>query len=287
MNGSIDRRWLRTGALLLVAAVALGGWLDGPATDRNDDVFRRALLTLAAARALDAAVSLAQGTEIALQPAGMGLTVSAGELLDPVNDLLEQFSSLMLVATTSLGLQGLLVRASAWWPLSLLLALAALGRLVVAWAPERVTPDWRRRSRQAFVVLLLLRFALPAFALVSGVIFDRFLEPDRAEAVALIEATTGDVQELERLEDPAAPDAGWRDRVSSWFAETFETLDVEARLVAFRDRVNEVVEQVVRLVVVFSLQTILLPLAFLWVLPRLGALVLDRLRATDAADRAP
>ena len=66
--------------------------------------------------------------------------------------------------------------------------------------------------------------------------------------------------------------------MSGWFASTVETLDVEGRIEAFRDRVAVVVEQVIYLLVVFSLQTILLPLAFLWALPRLAGTALDRLR---------
>lgn len=274
----IDPRFLRTAALLALLALAASGIVDTGAIDRTDRVFGRALLTLGAARALDAAISLAQGTEIAMQPAGVGLTISAGELLDPINDLLEQFSSLMLIATTSLGLQGLLLRASGWWVLTALLALALALRLWMVWAPAAIPGRWRDPLRRILVLLLVARFAMPLYGLASGVIFEQFLEPSSTEAVAVLEETTGDVREMERLETAATGDRGWTERVSSWFASTVETLDVEGRIEAFRDRVAVVVEQVVYLLVVFSLQTILLPLAFLWALPRLAGAALDRLR---------
>ena len=104
-------------ALIALLALTATGAIDRRAQEISGAVFRRALITFAAARTLDGAISLAQGTEIALQPAGIGVTVSAGELLDPVNDLVEQFSSLMLIATTSLGLQSVLLRVSQWWVL--------------------------------------------------------------------------------------------------------------------------------------------------------------------------
>jgi hypothetical protein len=275
-----DRRVLTTAVLLIAIFLAASGLLDESAADHTDGVFQTALLTLAAARGLDAAISLAQGTEIALQPAGVGLTLSAGELLDPVNDLVEQFSSLMLIAATSLGLQGLLVRASGWWVFSALLMAALAVRVAMLWAPTWIPPRWGALLRRAIVVLLMVRFAVPLFALGTGILFENFLEPSRADAVRLLEETTGDVREMERLQEDsaAAADAGWLDRVSGWFAETVETLDVEERIEAFRQRVGSVAEQVLHLLVVFSLQTIVLPLAFLWVIPRLAGAALDRLR---------
>ena len=120
-----------TVALFAVLALTATGAIDRRAQERSGAVFRYALITFAAARALDGAISLAQGTEIALQPAGVGVTVSAGELLDPVNDLVEQFSSLMLIATTSLGLQNMLLRVSQWWVLGALLGLLTVARIAI------------------------------------------------------------------------------------------------------------------------------------------------------------
>ena len=65
----------------------------------------RALVTFALTRTLNGVISVAQGTQLAFQPAGVGVVISAGEILDPLNDLVEQFSWLTLLAATSLGVQ--------------------------------------------------------------------------------------------------------------------------------------------------------------------------------------
>lgn len=259
-----------TTALIVVLAATATGAIDQRAQDRSNVVFRRALITFAAARTLDGAISLVQGTEIALQPAGMGVTISAGELLDPVNDLVEQFSSLMLIATTSLGLQNMLLRVSQWWVLGVLLGLLTVARTTVLWYPRAVDEPVRRLIAGAFVVALIVRFALPLYALGAGLFFEHFLAPTQAEAVGAVEQTSGDIRELERLgeEGQFDVDATWRERVSAWFAETVQGLDVRQRIEAFRERLAAVTEHVMQLVVVFTLQTIALPLAFLWMLPR-------------------
>lgn len=47
---------------------------------------------------------MAQGTEVAVEPAGVGVIFTPGQILDPVNDLLEQFSNLMLAASVAFGI---------------------------------------------------------------------------------------------------------------------------------------------------------------------------------------
>ena len=85
---------------MLISLIALS-WtqlLDQPAQAGTAATLKRALATYAIARGLNGVISVAQGTEIAIQPVGVGLTISAGEILDPLNDLVEHFSWLVLVA---------------------------------------------------------------------------------------------------------------------------------------------------------------------------------------------
>lgn len=260
------RYWILAGAFL-AGVLSVEGSLDTDAQAATDRVFRQSLLTYAAARSLDAAVSLAEGTELALEPGGVGVTVSAGEVLEPVDDLVEQFSSVMLVSATSLGLQSLLLRASAWPPLTFLLLAVLLVRVGIAFAPGRVPPGVARAVSTTATLLLIARFALPLYALGTSFVFERFLQPGQLEAVQALEETSGDMQELDQLDDEQV-EAGLVGRVSRWFSGTMQRLDVSERVDALRDRVAQVVDHLMHLLVVFVLQTLVLPLAFLWLLSR-------------------
>lgn len=134
-----------TVAALVAVALAVLGTLDTWAGREVDAALGRALLAFALARGLNGVISVVQGTQVALEPGGLGVTLTPGEILDPVNDLVEQFSTVMLVASASLGLQKLLLGISAWWPLTLLMALALSGWIALAW-------------RGGAVVVLGLRF---------------------------------------------------------------------------------------------------------------------------------
>ncbi|WP_405282855.1 hypothetical protein V3331_13450 [Gaopeijia maritima] len=261
--------------LVVAGLLSFSGTLDDRAQVAADRVFQQALITFAAARALDAAVSLAEGTEIALQPAGVGVTVSAGEVLEPIDHMVEQFSSVMLISTTSLGVQSLLLRASAWRVITGLLVLALLLRVATVFYPASFHPAVRRGVQVAASVLLIARFAVPVYAWSTSLIFERWLQPAQVEAVQALDETSGDVAEIEQLAEPS-PDVGIVGRVSSWFSDAVERLDVSERIEAFRERVSDTVEDLMQLLVIFVLQTIVLPIAFLWVVSRMLGSVFSR-----------
>lgn len=70
-----------------------------------DESFKQAIIVFGSAKALNGVISLAQGTEINLP----FIVVAIGQILDPINDLVEQFSLIMLASLVSLGIQKILL----------------------------------------------------------------------------------------------------------------------------------------------------------------------------------
>lgn len=125
-NPSGLKQWSFATAMLLVAVFSALPVIDKQARDNYESLFQRAFVTFALARTLNGVISAVQGTELAITPAGVGLTLTPGEMLDPVNDLVERFSWIMLGATVSLGIQNVLLDVSDWWPIKLLVAVLAI-----------------------------------------------------------------------------------------------------------------------------------------------------------------
>ena len=101
----------RIATLVVVALLALASWwtgLDAAADERVDAMLTRALVTFATARALDGVISVLQSGQVGAQ-VGVGMSIQPGELLDPVNDLVEQFSDVMLAVTVALGVHKVLL----------------------------------------------------------------------------------------------------------------------------------------------------------------------------------
>ena len=259
-------RWLLGLALLLVLAVAWLRPLDDAAAPQVDAGLKRALASFAAARALNAVISVAQGTEVAVQPAGVGVTFTPGQVLDPINDLVEQFSSLMLAASVSFGIQRALLAVGAHWGVSLLLTAAALAWAVRYWRGS-TPPGWATRL---LVGLLLVRFAVPVVALTSEAAFSTFLAPDYVAGQASIELSTEQFTSLNAPTDPARPDESVVDRMKRWWSQS---ADVGKRFDEMKQVAARTVEQIVRLIVVFLMQTLVLPLLLMWALWRLARLL--------------
>lgn len=248
--------------LLALALVALSwsGLVETSAEQQHQKMLTRALMTFAVARSLNGAISVIQETEVALQPAGVGVTLAPGQILDPVNDLIERFSWVMLASAASSGVQRLLLEISLWPWMTLMLAAAALAWL---WA-NAVSADRSKRllARRLLLIAVFVRFAVPGVMLANDLSYRLFLEPVYSEASAELVRTRDDLTQLQAETDSEIADQGWWDR-------TADTLRVRDRLDSYQALFSSLAEHVIDLVAVFVLQTILLPLLFLWALIRL------------------
>jgi hypothetical protein len=262
--------------LLTLVTLLAGAWLaplDARGTQQVDAGLKRALASFAAARALNAVISVAQGTEVAIEPGGVGVVLAPGQLLDPINDLVEQFSTLMLAASISFGLQRVLIVIGSYWGVSALLTVVAL-----AWAWQR----WRRPAPQQWlsrllVGLVLVRFAVPLAAIASGAGFEVFLADQYTAGQSTISVSTAQIAHISTPPPEAQTEGGVGERLQRWWSNTSQSLDVGKRFEDLKQAAERTVDHMITLIVVFLLQTLVLPLIFLWGLLRIGrALVSPR-----------
>jgi len=267
------RSWLLAGLLVLVTALSSITSVDRYAEVEYEALFQRAFVTFALARTLNGLISAVQGTELALQPAGVGVTLTPGEILDPVNDLVERFSWIMLGATISLGIQQVLLDVGQWWGVRLAVALIALAWLLVRLRRRGTEAEGssglQRGLLQALIIVLFVRFAVPVAIIANEALYELFLEQRYVESAEVIESAG---EQLERSVEQAGEtgsaepeDLGWLESLGRSLSGTREALDFGQRLERIQARAAEVIEHLIQLSVVFVLQTGILPIAFLWV----------------------
>jgi hypothetical protein len=257
MKSLASYRLLLIAVLVAVVACAWLPWLNDSADTHTRQGLKRSLTTFAAARALGAALSVVQGTELSIEPIGMGVTMTPGQMLRPINELVDKFADMMLFASVAFGVQLLLLQFGGHVAVA-----AALTLAMVLWATFR----WRgtgsvamRWLQPALLILLMARFAVPLTSLVSEGAYHAFMKPEYETAYTTIEASVkavpGATSEL--------PES------KGGIFERFRTLknkvsELRESYRALGEAAKQWTDRIVDLIAIFVVQTVLIPLAFLW-----------------------
>ena len=189
--------------IALITLNAWTGFIDRLTADYLQEAMMGSGAIYATARAINALVSLLQGTEVNAWVA----TFAVGELLDPVNDLIERFSGVITVVMASLALQALLlgVFSGLWIDVSLV----ALGGLAF-WAHQKGSPEWAFKTLRIFFISLMVRLSMVVVALAGHGVDQIFLnETVNNMHVKMKEFRT----ELEIISGQEQKDPGLKDQI--------------------------------------------------------------------------
>jgi hypothetical protein len=273
MSTNTTTKWIAIVFLVALAHASVTGYLDAGGRDFVDAGFERSIIAFGVARGINAIISVIQGSEIALQPAGLGVTLTVGEILDPVNDLVERFSWVMLLTSVSFAVQKFFIDLSAWPYFAygcggafILVAIAFAGFLE---PPRRLRPA----IIKAALVLAVIRFAVPGAAIANETIYQQLLAQRYETASTEINEVYSKLEDLEDRQTGVATgpsfDAsdGWTDKVGRFLDSVAATVDVRAawerEKASYTEAVSEMTTSVVDLIAVFLIQTVALPLVFL------------------------
>jgi len=162
---------LGIGFVLLMVIVSWAGFLDAPSNDYVDSAIVRSSLAYAAARGLNGVVSVLQSTTFSVSMLG-GVSVTGGEILDPVNDLIEQYATLMKFSIGSLVIQKVLLEIVShvfFKALTTVSGLLVIGSLLTTGRPGLVL------AVRTFLFILFLRFMLVVVVMLNSVVSHYFI----------------------------------------------------------------------------------------------------------------
>ena len=226
------------------------------------DNLKQALAVLALARTFNGVISVAQGTEVAIQPVGVGVTLTLGEVLDPLNDLVEQFSALALMASVSLGLQLTLGNIMASPILSGLMTAVVVTYLGFLWLGTRSSQKTIQTLNKILGFAIFVRFFLAIVLMTTYWVDTYFLQDIQEKAVAELTLTSDSIKEINQQTAPIAEEQpGF---FSSLLDSSRQSLDIKSQLESVQQKAETSVEEIINLIVVFLLQTLLIPIATLY-----------------------
>lgn len=266
----IRTNWLKisiTVLLLLLAFFSVSKFFDSYGQQYTDEGFQRSIVAFAIAKGLNGAISVVQGTEVAVEPAGIGLILTPGQILDPVNDLIERFSWVMLLCSTSLGIQSILLKIFSSFYFSIAVAAILLLATVFVWKQTTTSVIFKNILYRFAAFLLILRFFIPVMAISSDGLYKAFLEPTYTRSKLELEQSNSEISNLSRdnqVIDEETREMSWFELLSSNISAAIDSVNVNKQLDQLKLKADKLTSHIIDLIVVFTLQTILFPLIFIW-----------------------
>lgn len=194
----MNKNWLLTTGIVVICLASSIGLIDEYSQAYLDAALNTGAIVYATARGINAAVSMLQGTELEFFSA----TISIGEALDPLNDLIERFSALLLIALGSLAAQKILLEIISSTFFVLVMAAVGIATLGSIWYPPLFA--YRNVILKVFAITVVGRFALTLVVLATGIVDNIFFLENDLSRHKDMQSLSDDVQRLSKAK-PLAP----------------------------------------------------------------------------------
>jgi hypothetical protein len=244
-----------------------------PVLDATTDAYFREAITkagvaYATCRVINASVSIVKESSLQLEPAGVGISLAVGQALDPIDDMIERLSDVIVTAITSLGVQKLTYEIS----VSLappLIAFCLFAFSILIWFENARLASLQKLTMQIVLLLAVARFCLPISSMANGYVQKHYFEEQISAANN--ELALGSV-ELDNLKDFSLPEIdgflGTIENSASFVKH--KSIQFKNSLVNTVSNMGSIIENLLKLtflyVGIFVIQVIILPLLSFWFL---------------------
>lgn len=256
-------------------------YVDEKADAYFSDTMRKAGLAYGACRAVNASVSVIKESRLQIDPTGLKVALAAGQILDPLDDMTERASDILVTAIASLGVQKIAYQLSVTFAPPLIgvsiIVLVGVSLLQRAWARALQTV-----VQKSLMIIAVARLCLPLSAVVSSYLNDHFFSPRIAKAKDELARSCPEMDRLEDMEMPEV-DGVWgivkngfgflgpgASELALVLKKTSELALVLKAMIQNRDvMVSSLLQLSSLYVALFMIQVILLPTGVFWILVRL------------------
>jgi len=241
----------------------------------TDSYFNKAItkagLAYATCRALNGAVSIIKDSTIQLEPAGIGLSLALGQALDPVDDMAERLSDVLVVAITSLGVQKLAYEIS----VSLappILAVFLFFLSIFIWLENEKLIFFQKMVTRFLLLILIVRFCLPISSLANEFIYKHFFAVQISEADKALSLSSVELDNLKNISFPKIDGVLGTIKNSSFFLKQ-KSMELKHALLEISKHSGDIIENLLKLtflnVGMFLIQVIIFPILIFWFLVKL------------------
>ncbi|HTF85291.1 MAG TPA: hypothetical protein VL987_11975 [Cellvibrio sp.] len=185
-------------SILLLVLISWLGKLDELSTEYIDDSLVKSTVAFGVARTLNAVISVCQSITF-----GVGMTVTVGEALNPINNLVEDYASLMKLAIGSLIIQKLLVEIVSDTLFKILLSVSGVLLLIGFYFKNGMHLNFLSRL---FLFFLFIRFSLAFVIIMNSFVDHAFLNEKTQDDVEALSSLSHDIDTANQIQKISVAD---------------------------------------------------------------------------------
>jgi hypothetical protein len=246
-------------------------FMDSAADTYFKDSITKAGVSYGVCRVINATVSVLQESSVQLEPAGIGLSLAVGQIVDPINDMIERLSNVLVMAIASLGVQELAYEISKSI-VPQILSVVLLFLSVLVWFESERISKIQKTLMSILVIASIARFCLPVSSMANEFLQQHFFEDKIIEANEKLTAGTADLGTLEDITMPKVDGImGTIGNSASYLKD--KSADFKNTIQVIMENRNVIVENLLRLTFlylgIFVIQVLVFPLLTFWLLMRI------------------
>ncbi len=254
-------------------------YLDEKGDEYFNNAIKETIVVYGIARITNAIVSVAKETEIDVSPAGVGLTLHIGQVLDPLDDATEKLSTVLTISLSLLGLMKISKEILTIYSFNII-SYTLIFLLPFIWIDR--LKNLAMAITGIVILILALRLALPVCGIVNNLLYENFFKPR-------IEQNLTVFKDLSKLENKIfkentltintnQKDEGFLAKLKS-FKSGWDTVKEKSQLakelsIYLWKNKGKFIEAIVNLIVLeislIVIQTIVLPISIFWILLKLA-----------------
>lgn len=239
-------------------------YLDRLAENYFSETTSEAALAYATVRGVNAVVSVLKESQVEFSPAGVGINIAAGQVLDPIDDMTERLSSVIVTAIVSLGLQKLIMELGELVPLKCAAFIFSL-TIIAIWLPSGKFALMSILLRIC-TLLFILRLILPFSSLVNDNLYKYLFKDSISESEKQLSLISQNYDQLNNLD--IDKNNGFLPYFTQGPKEKF--LQVKKLFSLISTNVDTIITALLDLTIfyisLFILQVIIIPIGILWLM---------------------
>ena len=263
--------------ILIAAALFFSSATKIPVLDTKTDTYfndaiTKAGLAYATCRAINASVSVVKDSTLQLEPAGVGVSLAVGQVLDPIDDMTERLSSVLVTAITSLGVQKLSYEIGVTLAPQIFAVFLVI-LLILVWFNNDRIASLQKITTRILILIAVLRFCLPVSSIANDYIYQNYFSGQISKTNQELTVSS---KIFDQFGDTVVPETTgfWSTIENSTTFIKKVSIDFKNALKASVTGMGEIIENLLKLtflyVGIFLIQVIILPLLIFWFFLRIA-----------------